>query len=314
MTCNTNARSRTLELVNPGVAGVSASTAVSRTRRGARAVAVGLAAALTLTAITVAAASAAERLSDKEIERLLDRIDQRRDRFEDALDDTLKRSILREPEREVDVARALDDFEESIDRAKERFTENYSASAEVTTLLRQGTAIERYMALQPPNFKGASEWNELAASLGELAAAYGTRFPMLEGDTARRIGDRELRDAAEQASAGIERFKQALDDSLKKNPAADESVRESVIKEVEALKRDAETLESRLRSGDPASGEARQILERAWRVRLMTARLAGPLSPEAQQAWISVMASLEKIAQGFGIPLLSVVSGVAGFA
>ena len=52
---------------------------------------------------------------------------------------------------------------------KERFKPEYAASAEVTTVLRQASDIQRFMATQPPNFDGASEWNRLNASLNELA-------------------------------------------------------------------------------------------------------------------------------------------------
>ena len=101
------------------------------------------------------------------------------------------------------------------------FSPDYAAGADVTTVLRQGGDIHRYMTTLPPNYKGASEWNELAGSLTALAGAYGTTFPMAEGMSARRIGDRELQDAAEQAERSIDRFKKELDALLKDDPTID---------------------------------------------------------------------------------------------
>ena len=113
--------------------------------------------------------------ADKDVKALLDRIDDERDRFEDQLDGKLKRSILRGPRGEVDVERYLDDLQDNIDRLKGRFKSDYAASAEVTAVLRQASDIHRFMATQPPDLDGASEWNRLSASFGTLATAYGTR-------------------------------------------------------------------------------------------------------------------------------------------
>src|SRR5262245_32700507 len=115
----------------------------------------------------------AERLNDRDVKALLERIDNERDRFEDQLDGKLKRSILRGPGGEVNVERYLDDLQQNVDRMNERFTSDYAASTEVTTVLRQASDIHRFMAKQAPNFDGASEWNRLESSLRELAAVYG---------------------------------------------------------------------------------------------------------------------------------------------
>ena len=113
-------------------------------------------------------------------------VDENRDRFEDQLDGKLKQSILRGPRGEVNVGEFLDDLQANVDKMKDRFTPQYAASAEVTAVLRQGTDIQRYMSTQPPDFDGASEWNRLSASLGQLAAVYGAPWPLSEG--ARGVG------------------------------------------------------------------------------------------------------------------------------
>jgi hypothetical protein len=98
----------------------------------------------------------ADRLSDKDVKSLMERIDNERDRFEDQLDGSIKSKILRGPGGEVNVERFLDDLQNNVDRMKERFTSEYAASAEVTTVLRQGTDIQRFMSTQPPDLDGAS--------------------------------------------------------------------------------------------------------------------------------------------------------------
>ncbi len=119
--------------------------------------------------------------------------------------------MLRGPGGEIDVERYLDNLQKNVDRLKERFNSGYSASAEVTTVLRQGSDIQRYMATQPPNFKGASEWNRFAAGLNELAAAYGTSFPIGAAATARRMNNREVKHPAEELGDAAERLKDTLE-------------------------------------------------------------------------------------------------------
>ena len=174
-----------------------------------------MSAILVLPLLLAVSAMATERLADKDIKQLFERIHQDRDRFEDQLDGELKRQVLRGPAGEVDVERYLDDLQENVGRMKDRFSSEYSASAEVVTVLRQGSDIQRYMATLPPDFKGASEWNRLAAGLGALAAAYATTFPIAQGATARRMNDREVQEAADGIAKAADRLKKATDQTLK---------------------------------------------------------------------------------------------------
>ena len=261
-----------------------------------------VAGAVLLLASAGAQAAAPARLTDAETKALIERIDHERDRFEDQLDGTLKRSILRSPNGEVNVERFLDDLQENVDDLKDRFTDSYAAGNEAAVVLRQGSSIQRYMETQPPNYKGASEWNQLASSLGQLAAAYGTTFPLPEGAPVRRIGDREVAQAAAQAAQAADRFRKLLDASLKKDKAFAAADRQAAVREADGLKRDANALASRVRDRKPASGEATQLLERAQRIHASSAAL--PLIAGAKTAWSGVLAPLTTIAQGFNLPAL----------
>ena len=254
--------------------------------------------AVILMVLAASAWLAAERPTDKDIKELLERVHHERDRFEDQLDGTLKREILRGPQGEVDVARFLDDLQENVGRLKDRFNDDYAASAECTTVLQHGSLIQRFMAAKPPNFKGASEWNRLAASLRELANAYGTTFPLSDGATARRMNDREVQRATEAVADAVEEFKREVDAALIAANAP-EAARRAALDQVAALRTAARRLASRLGDGRPASGEARALLEQARA--LQTASSTWPLTATAKSAWTSARVPLETVVQGFGL-------------
>jgi hypothetical protein len=246
-------------------------------------------------------AFSAERVSDRDVKQLMNRINNERDRFEDQLDGKLKGSIIRGAAGgEVNVSRFLDDLQDNVGKMKDRFKDDYPASAEVTTVLRQGSDIRRFMATQPPDFDGASEWNRLAASLGELATVYGTVFPIGEGQQARRINDEEVKKAAELVGKNADLFKKELDASLKNNTAIDVTTREAAVKDADGFKQSAERLASTIGDGKPASGEAQALLQHATAIRGATP--GRPLSPAAQTAWGSVESELTKVAQAFNMP------------
>ncbi len=252
-----------------------------------------------LLAIGVAPGAAADRLADKDVKTLMVQVDENRDRFEDQLDGKLKSSILRGPRGEVNVGEYLDDLQANVDKMKDRFTPQYSASAEVTAVLRQGSDIQRYMSTQPPDFDGASEWNRLSASLGQLAAVYGAPWPLTESAAVSRMNDGELKKIADELSKSADIFKKELDSSLKMDKTIDSATREAAVQEADGLKKDAKKLGSLVGDGRPASGEAQALLQRAAGVQRAISGRA--ISPAAQSAWGDFQSGLDKVAQAFGM-------------
>lgn len=254
--------------------------------------------ALFMVNLAVPSAGAAERPNDKEVKQLLERVDHDRDRFEDQLDGKLKRSIIRGAGGEVHVERYLDDLQANVDKLKDRFSQQYAASAEATAVLRQGADIKRFMASQPADLDGMSEWNRLAAGLEALAAAYGTTFPIPDGQQARRLNDAEVKDAAKAVAQNASRFRTELKNSL--NQKVDKPTVDAAVKQVDDLKRAAERLASTIDSGRPASGEAQAVLQQGAAIRAAAA--ARPLSPAGKATWGEIEEHLTTVALGFGLP------------
>src|SRR6185436_5092448 len=104
----------------------------------------GIIAAVILAAVG-GAAQTGERPSDKEVKALIDEVDTGRDKFEGNLDGDFKGSTLRGPTGETKVSGALQDYQDSTKKLQHRFTPDYSASAEVATVLKQSTRIDAFM-------------------------------------------------------------------------------------------------------------------------------------------------------------------------
>jgi hypothetical protein len=245
-------------------------------------------------------APAADRLTDRDLKGLVSRIEEGRDRFDDALDDRLKRSIVRGPGGEVNVGQYLNDFQENIDRLEERLKPEYAASTEAAALLRQASAIDRFFREQPAGTKGESEWNRLATDLKSLAAAYGAAFPLAEGATVRRIGDRELAGAADDIARSAGRLKRSLNDELKKDTAVEKSDREAIVHEADLLSKDAKTLGSRVKDGKPSSAEAARVMERSAKLRAL---IESHQVPASSGAWATLTPKLQTVAGAYGTTL-----------
>ena len=260
----------------------------------ARAQTVLLASALAFWAIPVFAEGPSERLGDKDVKKLIDQVDEGRDKFEGNLDGTFKGSTLRGPSGETKVAGALQDYQDNTQKLKDRFTADYSASAEVATVLKQSASIDTFMQGSASSMKGRTEWDRQAANLKHLAEAYGTTFPMPDGTTVRRMNDKETAAVATGIAAAAGRFKSELD-KAKTLPKAD---KDAAKKDTELLIKQANAVKSRMSDGKPATGDVRQLVEQAAKLQ---AFVDAHEMPAAITSWQSVQTSLVKLQQAFGL-------------
>jgi len=241
-------------------------------------------------------ARAADRLSDRDVKALVERVDEERDKFVDAADDNFKKAVIRSSTGEVDVKRVLDDFEKAIEHLKDRLTPEYSASTEAASVLRQATSLDQTVQAQSPA-KGASEWHKLTGDLNALAAAYGTTFPLAANAPVRRIGDRELAQAAEKLAGVGDQTRKSLESDLKKDKSVDEQTRKALLAQVEEWTKASKTLEDRVKDGQPSSAEAERVLQGGT---ALGAAIAGRQAPGARSAFHAAASLLQTVAQAYG--------------
>jgi hypothetical protein len=250
-----------------------------------------LAGALFLVA-PVVRAQTVERPTDSQVKKVIEAVDQTRDRFEDQLDGKVKNGVIRSATGEVQVKGALEDFQKEVATLKSRFTDSYAASSEVETLLRRGNALDAMVKGQPTGLKGASEWDQVAAELKRLAAAYRTEFPLPEGAAVRRINDAEAAAFAAAIATQAEQVKRAVNaDKTMAKPD-----KQALTADVEAVIKQAKLLESRLKDGKPATADGRALREK------LAALLAEgrQLPPSVLSAIGSLRAPTQKLEMAFG--------------
>jgi len=244
----------------------------------------------------VSQAQSGERLSDNDVKTLLGEIDQARDRFEDQLDGNLKASVLRTPTGEVNVSRYLDDLQENVKNLKDRFNRQYSASKEAETVLRQGTEIHTYIKAKPAEIKGGSEWDTMTRGLTRLAQAYNTSFPLPNGATVRRMNDLEVSSTADTFAKGADELKKQIG----KESTVDKAVRDTVVKDVDAVAKQARVVKSRASESKPATSEMRQLVELTSKVDGFI-RGQSRLSAATSTAWNALSAPMGALQQAYGL-------------
>jgi hypothetical protein len=252
-----------------------------------------VAGALSLCSIPTLAQVPRERLADKDVKTLIEQVDEGRDKFEGNLDGAFKGSTVRGPNGDVKVSGALQDYQDNTQKLKDRFTPDYAADAEVLTVLRQSTAIDRFMQGSPSDMKGRSEWDRQAANVKRLAEAYGTTFPFPDGAKAHRMNDKEAVTTAAAIASAADRFKNDID----KDKTLAKPEKDAAKKDVELLAKRADAVKSRISDGKPATAEMRQLAEQVAKLQTFVGSHAMP----AMTNWQTVQNSLGKLQQGFGL-------------
>ena len=237
------------------------------------------------------------RLSDKDVKNLVKTIEKQNRSFTRALDSKFKRSILRNPSGEVQISHYLKDLDEAIEQLAKRFTGSYSASAEATEVLKRANFMNSYVRSKP-QMKGANEWDVFGSSLQQLARAYGSSFPLPDDAAIRRIGDGELQDAA----TAISKFAKDMRKPVRKYVKGTDELKvaaKSLNDQLSSLADKSKTLASRIRSGKPASAEARQMMATVGRIEslLETEGMPGQVAT----AWQEGSSSINKVKQAFAL-------------
>jgi hypothetical protein len=253
----------------------------------------GIVAGALMLVATASVAQTGERLSDAQLKAIIEQVDTGRDKFEGNLEGSFKSATISGPTGDRKVGGALQDYQDSTKKLQERFKPEYAANPEVVTVLRQSTQIDKFIKSPNGPSKGRIEWDRQAESLKHLADAYGTTFPFPDGATARRQNDNEVAGLADAVATQAEEVKRAVDADktlAKPDKAALKTAVEAVVKQ-------AKTLQSLLKDGKPSTADAS-----ALRAKIAALTADGkPLPPAVLTALGGLRAPMVKLDQAFGI-------------
>jgi hypothetical protein len=244
-------------------------------------------------------AQAADRLTDKEVQDLLSSIENSRSKFEAALDKGLKNTVLQGPRGDVNTNEFFDDLQDQVERTRERFKKDYSASSEVIALLGYATRLDVWVKKQHVGFQGSSEWGPFSSDLQRLAKAYNTSIPMPNGGIARRYNDSELVTAAANVEKMCDNFRHELDVSLSTKKGLSPANHQTTLAQVDTLKSHAHALNQSLANNQKGVAEADALIRQALIIVDWVAK--NPLPATTNVAWAPLRRELGKIAFSYEV-------------
>jgi hypothetical protein len=268
---------------------------MARTRRWA-----GMVVAVWVMGTLLAGAQAPDRLSDLDVKRLIADLAKSRDAFEAQLDDSAKNAVITGPRGDVRVREYLDQFKQSVDNVKNRFTEQYSANSEAQTVLRQGTDIQKFLASRPAG-PAAAAWESVAGSLKQLAVAYRVVFPLSSTSVTRRINDGSVELAAETLANEAKR----LSDTISREVGYSKEDRETLKTNLDTVSKESKQIRKNASQSKTAGAEAQRMLDAA--VAVTKYFQEHPPSPTVASQWTVVRDPVERIVGAYGIPMPSFV-------
>jgi hypothetical protein len=217
--------------------------------------------ALIALAVAMPAAAHPNRLYDKDVKQLLDQSKQTYERFWDALDNGLKNTTFKGASGEFVVKKIDEDYRKVIDTARERFTDSYSASTEVTAILRDAVRTHTYVDQKGSGMKGASEWQAHTTVLGQLVREYGGIFPPAENQVLRRYNDKEVVAATTAIEQSSKQLASAIENALKKDKATPEATRKSMVADAKQVGETAKALGSAIKDARPATAQVTTLAD-----------------------------------------------------
>ncbi len=242
--------------------------------------------------------ASAERLNDKQAKATIENIDRGFDKWKDSLERrNLNEAVIKNAAGTVDVRRFLDDFEKEIHAVKDRMKSDYSADAEVTSLLRRASDVER--RANAGGNTPVPEWQAMSRDFSTLAAAYGTAFPLPDANsTAARLTDGEVVRRLQDIEQQSKRVTSEADKALKQAKAPDAD-RAAVKQATTAVGASAKQARSMVKAGTASEAQITALLDATSRAQGLVGSL--PMSPQGGTAWSAIDQNTKLIARAFGL-------------
>lgn len=253
------------------------------------------------------------RLSDKEVQRILRRIENQAKNLRRSLDDALDRSRLNGTNREDDINAFIKNFDEQTKRLHDRFDDNKSVAADVEAVLNRAADIDQFMRRQRLSERAQNDWSALRASLDELAAAYNVDWrwegvAVLSGNTVitgtpvglpYRLSDQEVERILHSVEQQSGKFRSSLDSALDRSRLDDTNREDDINSFIKQFDQEVRRLHDRFDEKKSVGADVQTVLERAAQIDTFMRRRR--LTESAQNEWQALRASLDQLAEAYGV-------------
>jgi hypothetical protein len=246
-------------------------------------------------ALGAAPASPAQRISDKEAERIIERLEKSSDRFESSFDDAVDDAAL-DSEARRSAKRFVEDFESATDHLKKEYDDEHGASAAAEGVLRAGAAIQDFMMAHSLNARAQEDWRALRMGLDDLARAYGVSWTW---SSAHRLSHDEMKELLERIEKRSDTFRSSLDAALDRSRLDDTAAEKLINRYVKDFEDGTDRLKDRYRDEDSASEFALQVLRHGANIEQFMRR--NPLNAGVQSDWAALRSELDTLARSYNI-------------
>lgn len=253
---------------------------------------------LPLVAALASPASAAERLTDKQVEQQGKAIRAGFEAWKQALEKkNLDDAVIRSAAGTIDVKDFLKAFDQELAAFTDAFRKSKSANAEALPLLRRASDVERRRRAQ--GGVAIAEWSALSAQFAALCAAYGAIWPIESMDaTVARLNDDEIVAQIDDIERLSKRVRGPAVEAAKSSAAMDKAARDTMALEADSIPRLAKELAAKIKAGQSAAQAASQLLAVIFSLNGKLTQLTLP--PAAKTDWEAVDRSAAAVARAFG--------------
>jgi hypothetical protein len=249
--------------------------------------------------VSAAPSAGADRLYDRDVEKLIDRANKDLGKFLGNMKSDAKGAKVTRDGVEHDVSDSLADLEAEGARLEERFAADAQAAPTALAFLQKSKAFDGFID-RHPGFSGADqEWMALRPTLVSLADAYQIDWNSdPKSWKAVRNTDAEIAGWAKQLDGDIKNYASALNQAAK-DVKLDGASRSALTAQAKTLTGGAKTLQKAL-SGRAPAGNAVESLIKSTQAVSEQARELG-LGNAADAAGKSLAATLGKLSGALGV-------------
>jgi hypothetical protein len=248
----------------------------------------------------IAAAQQSTRVSDQQARNLLSRLDTTAAAFRASFDQAINRSRINGRRAESDINQAVDDYQQAIDRLRDRVDNRQADTADVEDVLRRAASIDRFMTSNALDATAQRDWKTLRGNLDGLARAYGVAWNWTASpSTPARVNDQQVGQLLTRTKRDVDQFRRSLDPALRRsridNSRQDDDINQFVMDFGETTAH----LSDHLARRQVVTSDVEDVLRNGASIDSFMQR--HKLAVQAENGWLAVRRDLDELARAYDV-------------